>query len=140
VNDDITHLRLAETTDGINFTDKGILPGLNDPGSVSLTGARWLATAGTILKLKRGRYGLLFSRGGCVDGDSDAFHYIGYAESTDLLNWTVVSGISNPIASTQPVTMTVNAAGVPDASGATVTVPSETPVVGGTMGWFAGRV
>jgi hypothetical protein len=56
------------------------------------------------------------------------------------LNWTVVNGISNPIASTQPVTMTVNAAGVPDASGASVTVPSETPVVGGTMGWFAGRV
>jgi hypothetical protein len=54
VNDDITHLRLAETTDGINFTDKGILQGLNDPGSVSLTGTRWLATAGTILKLEGG--------------------------------------------------------------------------------------
>lgn len=140
VNDDITYLRLAETTDGINFTDKGILQGLNDPGSVSLKATRWLATAGTILLLEGGRYGLLFSGGGCVDGDSDAFHYIGYAESTDLLNWTVVNGINNPIASTQQVTMTVNAAGVPDASGTSVTVPSHTPVVGATMGWFAGRV
>lgn len=140
VNDDITHLRLAETTDGIHFTDKGILQGLNNPTDVTATGTRWLATAGTILKLETGKYGLLFSGGGCIDGDSDAFHYIGYAESRDLLHWTVVNGINNPVASTAPFTIAVNAAGVPDAAGTPVTVPAKTPVVGNAMGWFSGRV
>jgi hypothetical protein len=140
VNDDITYLRLAETTDGINFKDDGPLQGLNDPTDVTATGTRWLATAGTILKLDGARYGLLFSGGGCIDGDSDAFHYIGYAESTDLIHWKVVNGINNPIVSTAPFTMTVNGDGVPAATGTTITVPANTPVVGNTMGWFAGRV
>jgi hypothetical protein len=139
-NDDITYLRLAETTDGIHFKDEGILQGLNDPFTVSATGTRWLATAGTILKLQGGRYGLLFSGGGCVDGDSDSFHYIGYAESADLIHWTVVNGINNPIASTAPFTMTVDANGVPATSGTSVTVPAKLPVVGNTLGFFAGRV
>ncbi len=141
VNDDITHLRLAETTDGIHFTDKGILQGLNDPTDVTATGTRWLATAGTILKL-RGRYGLLYSGGGCIDGDSDAFHYIGYAESKDLLHWSVVNGINNPIVSVAPFTLTVDANGViaaPGATGKSITVPAVAPVAGDTMGWFAGR-
>lgn len=148
VNDDITYLRLAETTDGINFKDDGILQGLNDPTDVTANGTRWLATAGTILKLWDGRYGLLFSGGGCIDGDSDAFHYIGYAESRDLLHWTVVNGINNPIVSTQPYTVTVDTHNLPifpgnpnaGASGTPITVPSTTPVAGGTMGWFQGRV
>src|SRR5260370_36208394 len=76
VNDDITFLRLAETTDGIHFTDLGTLQGLNDPTDVSATGTRWLATAGTILELGGGKYGLLYSGGGCIDGASDAFRYI----------------------------------------------------------------
>ena len=46
-NNDITFLRLATTTDGVNFTDIGPLQGLNDPTTVSVTGTRWLATAGT---------------------------------------------------------------------------------------------
>jgi hypothetical protein len=142
VNDDITYLRIASTTDGINFTDLGALQGLNDPTTVSLTGTRWLATAGTILRLEDGRYGLLFSGGGCVDGDSDAFHYIGYAESTDLIHWSVINGINNPIISTFPVTMTVNGMGVPaTGSGATsVTIPADPAVAGNTQGFFAGRV
>ena len=142
VNDDITYLRLASTTDGINFTDLGALQGLNDPTSVSLTGTRWLATAGTILRLDGGRFGLLFSGGSCVDGDSDAFHYIGYAESSDLIHWSVVNGINNPIISTAPVTLTVNAMGVPATGGGTqsVTIPANPPVVGNTLGFFAGRV
>lgn len=141
MNDDITYLRLASTTDGINFTDHGALQGLNDVTTVSLTGTRWLATAGTILRLER-RYGLLFSGGGCVDGDSDAFHYIGYAESNDLIHWKVINGINNPIISSFPVTMTVNAMGVPaTGSGTTsVTIPAEPPVAGKTQGFFAGRV
>ena len=141
VNRDITHLRLAETVDGIHFKDDGMLLGLNDPTDVSASGTRWLATAGTILKLEGGRYGLLFSGGGCIDGDSDAFHYIGYAESRDLINWTVVNGINNPIASTMPFTISVDGTGVPVTTGGTpLTVPAQMPVVGATMGWFAGRV
>jgi hypothetical protein len=141
-NDDITHLRLASTTDGVNFTDLGALQGLNDPTTVSMTGTRWLATAGTILKLPDHRFGLLFSGGNCIDADSDAFHYIGYAESTDLIHWTVVNGINNPIASVFPATLSVNAQGVPATGTGTslVTIPAHTPIVGDAPGWFAGRV
>lgn len=145
VNDDITYLRLAETTDGVNFKDDGPLQGLNDPTDVTATGTRWLATAGTILKLEGGKYGLLFSGGGCIDGDSDAFHYIGYAESRDLLHWTVMNGVNNPLVSTAPYTITVDANGLPifppsTATGTSITVPSATPVAGNAMGWFWGRV
>jgi hypothetical protein len=143
VNDDITYLRLAETTDGIHFKDDGPLQGLNDPTDVTASGTRWLATAGTILKFEGGKYGLLFSGGGCVDGDSDAFHYIGYAESRDLIHWSVVNGINNPILSTNPYTITVDASGLPifdGAPGTTITVPATTPVVGPTNGFLAGRV
>jgi hypothetical protein len=140
VNDDITYLRLAETTDGINFKDDGILQGLNDPTTVSATGTRWLATAGTILKLAGHRFGLLYSGGGCFSGDSDAFQYIGYAESKDLIHWTVVNGINNPVVSTAPFTLTVDSNGAPSATGTPVTVPAGTAVVGNTLGFFSGRV
>ena len=141
VNDDITYLRLAQTTDGIHFKDLGPLQGLNDPTDVTATGTRWLATAGTILQFGGGRYGLLFSGGGCIDGDSDAFHYIGYAESTDLIHWHVINGINNPLVSAAPFTIAVDSTGVPAASGGTsITVPLNLPIVGNTMGWYAGRV
>jgi hypothetical protein len=140
VNDDITYLRLAETKDGIHFTDLGALQGLNNVTDVTASGTRWLATAGTILKIEDNHYGLLFSGGGCIDGDSDAFHYIGYAESTDLIHWHVIHGINSPIVSTASFTIAVDSNGVPAASGGTlITVPSKAPVAGNTMGWFAGR-
>jgi len=139
VNHDITYLRLASTTDGSNFTDLGALQGLNDPTTVSATGTRWLATAGSILKLRHGGYGLFFSGGSCIDGDSDAFHYIGYAESTDLIHWTVINDINGPIASVFPVTISVDAGGVPGGN-TSITIPSNEPVVGDTHGFFAGRV
>jgi hypothetical protein len=141
-NDDITFLRLAQTTDGINFTDLGALQGLNDPTSISITGTRWLATAGTVIQLPGGRYGLLFSGGNCIDADSDSFHYIGYAESKDLINWTVINGINNPIISVFPVTAPVDALGIPSNGTPvqTVTIPANEPVVGDTQGFFAGRV
>lgn len=140
VNDDISYLRLAETTDGIHFKDDGILQGLNDPTDVTAFGTRWLATAGTILKLEGGKYGLLFSGGGCIDGDSDAFRYIGYAESHDLIHWTVVNGLNNPVLITTPYTISVDANGLPATPGTTITVPS-TPAIGGvTNGFYAGRV
>ena len=145
-NDDITYLRLAETTDGIHFTDKGPLQGLNDPTDVTAFGTRWLATAGTILKLEDGRYGLLFSGGGCIDGDSDAFRYIGYAESRDLLHWTVINGLDSPILIASPYSIKVDANGLPIiapnmAPGTTITIPRIHQAVGGvTSGFFAGRV
>ena len=138
-NHDITELWLATTTDGITFTDIGRLKGLNDPTTVAANGTRWVATAGTVLQLPGGRYGLFFSGGGCIDADSDAFHYIGYAESNDLLNWTVVNGFDNPIMSVAPVTLSVDASGLPN-SGTQITLPAQSPVVGDTHGWFAGRV
>jgi hypothetical protein len=141
VNNDITYLRLASSTDGINFTDLGALQGLNDPTTVSFLGTRWLATAGTIFQFHAGRYGLFFSGGNCYTGDSDAFHYIGYAESTDLIHWTVINGLNNPIASTFPATLAVDpATGTPLTGGTVVTIPSAKPVVGNTHGFFAGRV
>jgi hypothetical protein len=139
-NDDITYLRLATTLDGINFTDHGALQGLNDPTSVSATGTRWLATAGTIVKFDDGIFGLFFSGGNCIDGDSDAFHYIGYAESTDLIHWTVVNGINNPIVSVFPVNITLDSSGIPATSGTPTNIPSVEPVVGDTHGFYAGRV
>lgn len=140
-NDDITYLRLASTADGVNFTDLGALQGLNDPTTVSFTGTRWLATAGTIIQLPGGKYGLLFSGGNCVDADSDSFHYIGYAESSDLIHWTVINGINNPIVSIFPNTLNVDANGIPTGTGgAPITVPANLPVVGNTEGFFAGRV
>jgi hypothetical protein len=126
--------------DGINFTDQGALQGLNDPTTVSATGTRWLATAGTIIKFDEKGFGLLFSGGNCIDGDSDAFHYIGYAESTDLIHWTVVDGINNPIASVFPVDIELDSNGIPSASGVATLIPSSEPVVGDALGFFAGRV
>lgn len=147
-NDDITYLRLAQTTDGIHFQDLGPLQGLNDPRDITANGTRWLATAGTILKLNGARWGLLYSGGGCIDGDSDAFRYIGYAESTDLLHWTVVNGANNPLVETHPYTVVVDSMNRPifpgnpnaGATPVTITIPPVTPVVGGDMGWFQGRV
>lgn len=143
VNDDITYLRLAETTDGIHFTDKGVLQGLNDPTDVTARGTRWLATAGTIVKFAGGRYGLLYSGGGCIDGDSDAFRYIGYAESRDLLHWSVVNGLDNPLLITTPYTISVDANGLPvsgTTAGTPLSVPAKAAVGGTTTGFFAGRV
>ena len=106
-----------------------------------MTGTRWLATAGSILKLEHGGYGLMFSGGNCIDGDSDAFHYVGYAESTDLIHWTVINGINNPIASVLPATLNVDSNNVPVTSGGTaLTIPASEPVVGDSQGFFAGRI
>ncbi len=130
-NDDITTPRLAQTTDGVNFTDLGPVTGLNDSITVSPIATRWIGS-GSLLQLKDGRYGLFFSGGTCVDADSDSFHFIGYAESDDLIHWTVINGINNPIASVAPFTVTYQ--------GHSVTVPSTPPVIGNTQGWFEGRV
>jgi len=134
-NHDISYVRLATTTDGINFTDQGIVTGLNDPATVDYTRTRWISPRGTLIDIygNQTRWGLYFSGGNCLDGDSDAFHYIGYAESTDMRNWTVYNGITNPIASINSFT------GPNQAGGASVTVPSTAPVIP-TQTWFAQRL
>jgi len=133
-NHDIVNVRVAVTMDGVNFVDQGIVVGLNDPTATSFTGTRWVSPNGTLLGLSGGRFGLFFGAGNCMDADSDAFHYIGYAESTDpsLQTWTVINGIMNPIASIETQTLPVG--GVP------TKIPAQTPVVGPTLDAWSARV
>jgi len=156
-NHDITAVRVATTTDGINYTDVGSAAGLNDPTTVALNGLRWLGS-GTIVPLADGRYGMFFGAGNCLDNDSDGFHFIGYAETTnvvksasDLLNWTVLNNFDNPILSTDAVTdpsgprayplnaPVVNVTGV-DALTAAQVAPYVPPAGGYGSNYFSGRV
>ncbi|HTB13682.1 MAG TPA: hypothetical protein VK752_19035 [Bryobacteraceae bacterium] len=153
-NDDVEVVRIATTTNFINFTD--ITPfntpafsntsspntpiqmvnGLSDPSTTSYSGIRWVSGNGTLIKLSNGNWGLFFGGGNCLDGDSDAFHAIMYAESngSDLTNWTVINGINNPIASIATVSNVTD-----PQSGQQVTVPSSAPVIP-MESWFGGRV
>jgi hypothetical protein len=162
LNDDVEVVRIATTANFVNFTD--ITPlntpafsisnnpntpiqmvnGLSDPSTTSYSGVRWIAPNGTLIQLSNGNWGLFFGGGNCLDGDSDAFHAVMYAESngSDLTNWTVINGINNPIASIARVT------GVTDPqTQLPVTIPANTPVVcqvasctNETLPWFSGRV
>ncbi len=109
-NTDVITIRVATTTDGINFTDVGTASGLQDPNTTVLNQIRWLSS-GSILKLANGHIGLFFGAGNCLDNDSDGFHFAGYAETVnevdspaDLLSWKVIYGFDNPILSTDTVT------------------------------------
>jgi hypothetical protein len=109
-NDDVIAVRVATTTDGINFTDVGAATGLHDPTTVALNGIRWLGS-GSLIRIADGRYGMFFGAGNCLDNDSDGFHFIGYAETanrvaspSDLLSWNVIYKFDNPILSTDTVT------------------------------------
>ncbi len=119
INHDTEYIHLATSPDGVHWTDAGAVNGLNDPTTISNTGIRYMAPNGSLVKLPGGKWGLFFGGGNCLDGDSDGFHAIMYAESADLVNWTVYNGISNPIATVDP---TVSA------------------VLGSTQTWFTGRV
>ncbi len=134
-NHDISNVRLATTTDGINFTDLGVVSGLNDPTTVDYNGTRWISPRATLLDVHGdgSLWGLYFAGGNCLDGDSDAFHYIGYAESTDKMRWTVYYDVNHPIASINTIT-TAN-----QSDGKMVTIPAQTPVVP-TQYWFAERL
>jgi hypothetical protein len=112
-NDDVTTVRVATTTDGLNFQDVSSALGLFDPTTTALNGTRYLGS-GSIIPLADGRYGMFFGAGNCLDNDSDGFHYIGYAETTnvvrtanDLLSWKVIHQLDNPILSTDTVTDTL---------------------------------
>ncbi|GGR35268.1 hypothetical protein [Deinococcus ruber] len=97
-NYDRTELRMASTADGVTFTDLGALSGLNNPNdNASVGGFRYIGPRGSLLRYTDGSYGLFFSGGNCQDGDSDAYHFIGYAHSTDALNWTIDNGAANPL-------------------------------------------
>jgi hypothetical protein len=135
VNHDIATVRLATTTDGVHFTDLGPVNGLSDPTTVDYNKTRWVSPRGTLIDVNgdQSRWGLYFAAGNCLDGDSDAFHYIGYAESSDMMNWTVYNDINHPIASINPIT-TAN-----QATGQTVTIPANPPLVP-TQSWFAERL
>jgi hypothetical protein len=109
-NHDVTTVRVATTTDGINFQDVGAASGLFDPATIDLHLTRYLGS-GSIIPLADGRYGMFFGAGNCLDNDSDGFHYIGYAETVnvvrtanDLLSWAVINQLDNPILSTDTVT------------------------------------
>ncbi len=134
-NHDIATVRRATTTDGVHFTDLGPVNGLSDPTTVDYNKTRWVSPRGTLIDIygDGSRWGLYFSAGNCLDGDSDAFHYIGYAESSDMVNWTVYNDINSPIASINPIT-TKN-----QATGETVTIPANPPIVP-TQPWFAERL
>jgi hypothetical protein len=133
-NHDISTVRLATTTNGVAFTDLGPVTGLNDSTTVSYAGIRYVSPNGGLVPLPGGRWGLFFGAGNCIDADSDSFHAIAYAESSNLTNWTVYNGIDNPIASRPTATFTDQATGSP------LTIPAATPVVGAAQAWFAGRV
>ena len=134
-NHDISNVRLATTTDGVHFTDLGIVQGLNDPTTVDITQTRWISPRATLLDVNGDGsvWGLYFSGGNCLDGDSDAFHFLGYAESTDKMSWTVFNDVTHPIASINTITTTN------PATGAVVTIPAVAPVVP-TEPWFAERL
>jgi hypothetical protein len=133
-NHDLVQIRIATSTDGIHWTDQGVVTGLNDPTTISYSGVRYAAPNGTLLKLSTGNWGLFFGGGNCLDGDSDSFHAILYAESSNLTSWTMINGINNPIASISSVTAT------DPVTQQVVTIPGNTPVVGATQPWFSGRV
>jgi hypothetical protein len=124
-NTDIITIRVATTTDGINYTDVGSASGLQDPTSTAFNGIRWLGS-GSIIALSNGRDGLFFDAGNWLDNDSDSYHFIGYAETVtavnspwELLNWTVIYGFDNPILSTDTVADPV----------AGVTYPANAPII-----------
>jgi len=133
-NHDFVNVRIATTYNGVTFYDQGKVSGLHDPTATSYLATRWVSPGGTILDLGGGRYGLFFAGGNCMDADSDAFHYIGYAETTDpaFQTWTVLNDISNPIVSIGSHTLPVD--------GVQTVIPARTPVVGPAQDQFLARV
>jgi hypothetical protein len=136
-NHDLVTLHVATTDDGFHFTDRGAVVGLSDPTGVDFHAIRYLGS-GSVFPLADGRYGLLFGAGNCLDGDSDGFHFVGYAETTqvgDLMHWQIINGIDNPIVSTGQVTVASN---TPGQNGSPTTIPATAPL-GGYATWYNGR-
>ncbi len=115
-NEDLTELRVAETSDGVNFTDLGAISGSsnntsgtgsyndisnpviqNSPSNLnaySTAGTklademRYVGSAGSIITNPDGSYGLFLSGAWAADGDSDAFNQIFYSQSSDGQSWS----------------------------------------------------
>jgi hypothetical protein len=118
-NEDLTILRAAYTTNGVNFTDLGPISGstsgtgndegsYNDvsnpyqtatpsstspsnlaPGEPDKTELRYIGSRGTIITNPDGSYGMFLSGAWASDGDSDAFNQIFYSTSTNGREWSV---------------------------------------------------
>jgi hypothetical protein len=118
-NEDLTVLRVAYTTDGINFSsagldNNGIISGasngatnyqdINNPsstispsnlnayaaaGTPDATEMRWVGSAGSIITNPDGSYGMFLSGAWAADGDSDAFNQIYYTQSSNGENWSI---------------------------------------------------
>lgn len=101
-NEDFTVLRVAFTSDGINFTDGGIVdsgqdlsnpaatasPSATSPldlpqGATDTPGLRFVGSRGTVVTNSDGSLGLFMSGAWCTDGDSDSFNQIFYSQSTN---------------------------------------------------------
>ena len=122
-NEDLTVLRAAYTTDGVDFSSTGLANGgiisgasngatnyedITNPtltsspsnlnvysaaGTPDATEMRFVGSGGSIITNLDGSYGLFLSGFWCGDGDSDAFNQIFYASSTDGENWTIPSSV-----------------------------------------------
>jgi hypothetical protein len=93
-------VRAAYTTDGQNFTDIGVVNGVNNPAYTGNAGdltpagqtgtdlLRYVGSRGTIIKNPDGSYTMFMSGADCNDADSDAFEQIFTSTSSDGLNWS----------------------------------------------------
>jgi hypothetical protein len=118
-NEDLAVIRVAYTTDGIDFStagldNGGVISGQSNgasnytdltnpstnvspsnlnayatPGTPDADELRWAGSAGSIITNPDGSYGLFLSGSWAADGDSDAFNQIFYSSSTDGEHWTV---------------------------------------------------
>jgi hypothetical protein len=118
-NEDLTVLRVAYTTDGVNFSSAGLAGGgvisgngtegpsyddINNPssttsptnlnayatpGTADATEMRFVGSGGSIITNHDGSYGLFLSGAWAADGDSDAFNQIFYSSSSDGEHWSV---------------------------------------------------
>jgi hypothetical protein len=115
-NEDLTVLRYAYTTDGLNFTDLGPISGTASQSSSNINGSytdidnpsaqnypttinlaqgasddpelRYVGTRGTVVLNPDGSLGMFDSGAWESDGDSDAFDQIFYTSSTDGVHWS----------------------------------------------------
>jgi hypothetical protein len=115
-NEDLTVLRYAYTTDGINFTDIGPISGTSSQSPTNINGSytdidnpsaqnypstinlaqgasddpelRYVGTRGTIIVNPDGSLGMFDSGAWESDGDSDAFDQVFYSSSTDGVHWS----------------------------------------------------
>jgi hypothetical protein len=122
-NEDLTVLRVAWTTDGLNFfttglDNNGVISGqsagaasysditnpstttspsnLNayaTPGTQLDTEMRYIGSGGSIITNPDGSIGLFLSGAWAADGDSDAFNQIFYTQSTDGEHWSIPTSL-----------------------------------------------